>query len=416
MHLSIRGYGGCVQRRTHVVSLSTLLGFALTMAGLYADASSSSASTANTVKVTRRAFSSAVAAVGAVKAQVGAEVRVGARISGRVDRLHANIKDQVRKGQVIAELDKAELEAALAHRSADVQLATAQLAALENLFPSEVERAQAEVDRWTATAALAARDLQRHQSLLSGGMVSPKLADESEEKLAAADAQRAAARAALTSLKERYQTDRRQSRAAMDAAKALLAIAKVQLSYATIVAPISGVIGSVSTQEGETVAAGLSAPTFVTIIDLSRLMVEAYVDEVDIGKIELHQRATFTVDAFPAVDFEGRVVAIYPKATIQDNVVKYVVALDVTTPYQGKLRPEMTATVAVQLAPRKVLAIPSKVVRREGGRHLVHVLVNGQPVPREVKLGWRDGTWTEVAGGLKENEEVFLTRPATTRE
>ena len=112
-------------------------------------------------------------------------------------------------------------------------------------------------------------------------------------------------------------------------ADAQLSEARVNLSYATITAPISGVIGSVTTQEGETVAAGLNAPTFVVIVDLDRLQVNAFVDEVDIGKVALGQRVTFNVDAFPAQDFTGAVAAIYPSATIQDNVVKYVVAIDI---------------------------------------------------------------------------------------
>jgi macrolide-specific efflux system membrane fusion protein len=418
VHLPKRGGVAIAQLRTRTFALGAVLSYALTAAGCDAgsDAHSGVASAAamdSIVKVSRRSFSSAVAAVGAVKAQVGAEVRVGARISGRVDRLHANIKDQVRKGQVIAELDRAELESAVAHRSADVQLAAAKLAAHENLFPSELEQAKAEVDRWAATTTLTARDLERHELLLRDKMTSQSLIDASREKLTVAASQRDAARSAFEAMKERYKTDRRQFRAALDSAKALLAIAQVQVSYATIVAPIGGVIGSVSTQEGETVSAGLNAPTFVTIIDLSRLMVEAYVDEVDIGKIQLQQQASFTVDAFPSVYFEGQVVAIYPKATIQDNVVKYIVALEIATAYHGRLRPEMTATVAIQLQPRNVLAIPARAVRRENGGNFVHVSIAGRPERREVKLGWKDGAWTEITAGLEEGEEIFVTLPTT---
>ena len=95
---------------------------------------------AESVTVTRRQFSSSVTAIGAVKAQVGAEVKVGSRISGRVDRLHANIKDQVRKGQVIAELEKADLEALVAQSQAESRLGDAKLAALGALFPTEVQK------------------------------------------------------------------------------------------------------------------------------------------------------------------------------------------------------------------------------------------------------------------------------------
>jgi multidrug efflux pump subunit AcrA (membrane-fusion protein) len=123
----------------------------------------------------------------------------------------------------------------------------------------------------------------------------------------------------------------------------------------------------------------------------------------------------FTVDAFPADDFKGRVVAIYPKATIQDNVVKYVVAVEIDTPYEGRLRPEMTTSVSIRLESRTVLSIPSSAVRREGGKHIVLLSVNGRPEPREVRLGWKDGPWTEVAGGLTEGQEIFLDLPETEK-
>lgn len=361
--------------------------------------------------VDRREFSSAVSALGAVKPQVGAEVKVGARISGRVERLYANIRDQVRKGQVIAELEKAELEATVAERRAELQLAEARLTSLDELFPREVAKANADVARWEATVMLATKDVARHGMLLREGIASQEASDEAQERLAVATAQLDAAHRTLDLVRTQYAENRKQMEAERDRSRATLTNAQVQLAYATITAPVAGVIGSVSTQEGETVAAGLNAPTFVTIVDLRRLQVEAYVDEVDIGKIQLGQRAVFTVDAFPSVDFEGQVVAIYPKAMIQDNVVKYTVALEVTTPYEGRLRPEMTATVAIVLEPRQVLAIPSRAVQRDAGRTFVYLSVKGLPESREVKLGWRDGQWVEVASGLEQGQQIFIQSP-----
>ena len=176
-------------------------------------------------------------------------------------------------------------------------------------------------------------------------------------------------------------------------------------------------IASVSTEEGETVAAGMQAPTFVTIIDLDRLQVDAYVDEVDIGKIQVGQQAVFTVDAFPADEFEGKVTAIYPKAVIQDNVVNYDVVVDITTPYRNMLRPEMTANVTILLETRKdVLAVPAKAVHRVHGKNIAYVLTRGQPEEREIKIGWKDNGWVEVAAGLQEGQTVLLTAPDATRQ
>jgi RND family efflux transporter MFP subunit len=203
----------------------------------------------------------------------------------------------------------------------------------------------------------------------------------------------------------------------LDAARATLKENQVKLGYATITTPISGVVGSVSTQEGETVSAGLSAPTFVTIIDLDRLQVDAYVDEVDIGKVHPGQKAVFAVDAFPGREFEGTVTAIYPKAVIQENVVNYDVVVSIEGDHEGLLRPDMTSSVTIFLESRKnVLAIPVKAVRREQGKTIVYVVTGSEPQPKEIKVGWKDGTWIEVVGGVEEGETIFLEAPASPTE
>jgi RND family efflux transporter MFP subunit len=204
---------------------------------------------------------------------------------------------------------------------------------------------------------------------------------------------------------------RTQAEADVERARATLDSALVERSFTVLRSPISGIVASVSTQEGETVAAGLNAPTFVTMVDLDRLQVNAYVDEVKAG-----QPAVFTVDAFPARDFKGRVAAIYPTATIQDNVVKYVVALAIADDYRGLLRPEMTAGVRIQVEERTVLAVPTRAIRREDARSVVYVLKDGRPAARHVRVGWRDGPWAEIAEGLVAGERILLDAPATTSE
>ena len=363
-------------------------------------------------KAERRTFSSTVRATGAVKPQVGAEVRVGSRIPGRVVRLHANIKDVVRKGQTIAELEKGDLEAVVSQREAETRAAEARLKAVETLLPREIERARSDVARWEATVELSRKELERQRVLLQQEFTALQTHDQAEERLRVAEAQLESARTALQLARAQEQVQLLQARADLDRARAVLADSKIQLSYAVLTAPISGVVGSVSTQEGETVAAGLSAPTFVTIVDLDRLQVDAYVDEVDIGKVRVGQAATFTVDAFPSLDFEGKAVAIYPKPVVIDNVVKYVVAVEISTAYSGKLRPEMTADVTIRLEERTVLAVPSKAVRREQGRNVIHLRRGDGSDPRPVRLGWKDAGWVEVAGGLKEGDEVLLEAPA----
>ena len=363
--------------------------------------------------VARRSFTATVTAVGAVKPQIGAEVRVGSRISGRVRRLRANIGDRVRRGQVIAELETEELDALIAQRRAELQLAEAKLAALATLSPQEVARAQSDVTRFEASARLANDERERFETLFrTGGATAAEVAT-ARERFQVAEAEAQSARQALELARSGGVELQKQAEAERARAAAGLESAQVERSFTVLTSPIAGIVASVSTQEGETVAAGLNAPTFVTIVDLGRLQVNAYVDEVDIGKVALEQRVTFTVDAFPARDFQGRVVAIYPTATIQDNVVKYVVAVEIEEEYSGLLRPEMTANVQLYLAERSVLAIPARAIRREAGRSVVYVWQDGRYQARALRLGWRDGPWVEVAEGLAEGDRVLRDPPAT---
>jgi RND family efflux transporter MFP subunit len=280
------------------------------------------------------------------------------------------------------------------------------------VLPKEIEKAKLELEESEATYRLSEKVRQRARQLHQQKVVSQDELDQAEERYDVSKARVASADKALELAETRYAEDLRRAKAEVARAASALQSAEVQLSYATITAPIDGVIASVSTEQGETVAAGMQAPTFVTIIDLNRLQVDAYVDEVDIGKVKVAQRAAFTVDAFPTTEFEGKVSAIYPTAVIQDNVVNYDVVVDIETPYQGLLRPEMTASVTIFLEKREgVLAVPAKAVQRERGRSVVYVLTDGRPQPREIKAGWRDGQWIEVASGLQEGETVLLEAP-----
>ena len=334
------------------------------------------ANNSEAVTVARQEFASTVVAIGAVKPQIGAEVRVGSRISGRIERLSANIGDVVERGQVLAELESADLSAAVASREAAIAVAESKIADAE------------------ARARLAESNHSRQEALMASGSTSQQILDEAlrEKESAAAGLEIA--------------------RRELDLARANLQEARIALSYATIQSPISGVIASVTTQEGETVAAGLNAPTFVTILDLGRLQVNAYVDEVDIGKIKAGQPALFTVDAYPARDFTGRVSAIYPTATIQDNVVKYIVVVALDGEQGGLLRPEMTASVQIKLETRSVLAVPARAIRREDGADVVYVLSGDEAVSRPVRVGWREGPWAEIVDGLAEGERILVDAPA----
>ena len=312
------------------------------------------------VRVTRRTIGSFVKATGVVKPRIGAEVKVGSRVSGVVARLHVQIGDKVRRGQLLAEVETREL---VARRDQ----AEAALAAAE------------------ATLQYARSDLGRKQALRASELLSAADLDVAERSRGVAEQQQAEAAANLD-------------------------FARTQLGYARITAPIAGIVASVATQEGETVAASLAAPTFVTLVDLARLEVWAYVDETDIGRIATGQTARFTVDTYPGHEFDGRVTAVYPQAEVRDNVVNYVAVVTFDPPRDRTLRPEMTTTVKIAIDTREsVLTLPRRAVRREQGRAFV-MTATGEK--RSVTVGSRDETHVEIVGGLGGGDEVLLGEAA----
>lgn len=314
---------------------------------------------AEVARVVRRDLGSAVTATGVVKPMIGAEVRVGSRLSGVVQRLRVRIGDPVAKGQLLAELDARDL---LARR----------------------DQAAAALESARATLGYAQADLRRKRGLSAAQIIPANDLELAERSAAVAEQQ-------------------------LEEAAASLDYATTQLGYTRIHAPIAGVVASISTQEGETVAASFAAPTFVTLLDLDRLEVWAYVDETDIGRIRAGQTARFTVDTYPDHEFEGRVTAVYPQAEIRDNVVNYVTVVRFEPPRDRTLRPEMTATVKIALETREnVLAVPRRAVRREGGRQFV-LCPRGDTVERRpVTTGSRDETHTEIVAGLREGDEVLV--------
>jgi HlyD family secretion protein len=443
------------------------------------------AASLDTAAAAPRTLNATVLATGSIKAVIGAEVKVGSRISGVVTSLPVNIGSVVHKGQLIAQLDDRETRSQVDQARATLASAGTRLAELKAGYAAQVvqsrtdiERAQADwasarsrleqartnagtvplevtaqiqqaesaLEQAQASQANAKTSYERLQHLLEQGYIAAQEVDNARTSYDVAAAQVRHAQAVLTAARANAsQTQLRQqdlaqaqeavrqadaalrmarantaqvrvkeqaietARAQVQQAEAGLHYAETQLSYTRILSPIAGVIASVSTQEGETVAAGLQAPTFVTIIDLSRLQVDALVDETDIGRVRVGQPAAFTVDSFPDEEFSGRVTAIYPKAILDQNVVDYDTAITITNP-RGLLRPDMTANVTIQVATREnVLAVPNRAVKREEGGRAVYVIASdGTLARRSVRTGWKDSDYTEILSGLKEGERVVV--------
>lgn len=350
------------KKKISLIAASAVIAIAIVVFVAYSRASNDRSETAvATAVVEKRDMGSLVQATGIIKPKVGAEVKVGARITGKVEHLYANIGDRVKKGQVLVRLEQDDLKA-------------------------RADQAEAAYVEAAAACDKAKIDLERDKPLAQQGYISQQNIDVLQNAYDMAKARL---------LKARADQD----------------YAKAQLSYATITAPIGGTIASVTTQQGETVAAGLNAPTFITIIDLNKLEVNAYVDETDVGKIGVGQEALFTVDTFADKDFKGKVTAIYPRAVLQENVVNYITLISIGNS-EGKLKPDMTANVTITLKTKKgVLAVPGAAVTREGGKKYVILQAkDGKSARREVKTGWKEGTYLEITAGLKEGD-VVVTGP-----
>ncbi len=241
-------------------------------------------------------------------------VQVGTQVSGTIAKLYADYNSVVTEGQLLAQLDPTFLQASV------------------NVQRANVDRAKAQLQE-------SQRNFDRTKELLAKSMVSQADMD-----------------AATTDLQS-AQASLRQVQASLDQAE-------VNLKYATITAPISGVVISRNVDVGQTVAANFSAPTLYTIAnDLRKMQVQASVDEADVGQVKVGQRVTFRVDAYPEEQFEGTLSQVRLAPVISQNVVTYSVIIDVDNPEQ-KLMPGMTATVSIEVARRdNALRVPLLALR-----------------------------------------------------
>lgn len=299
-------------------------------------------------------------------------VTVGTQVSGIVSKLFVDYNSVVKKGQVIAELDKTNLMSQL--NTAKTQLATA----------------QSQLNYQTA-------NYKRYKTLFEKGLVA---ADDFDN-----------AKLSYTQAKEQVAS-----------AKEEVQRAQTNLGYATITSPIDGVVLSKSVEEGQTVAASFSTPELFTIAqDLTNMQVVANVDEADIGDVKEGERVTFTVDAYPDDTFEGEVKQVRQEATTTNNVVTYEVVISAPNA-DLKLKPGLTANVTIYTAERKgVLSVPSKALRftpqKEtvgkmkivdvaNAKNKVWTIEGNSIVAHKVNIGMTDGTNTQIVGGIAEGTKI----------
>jgi HlyD family secretion protein len=255
-------------------------------------------------------------------------VEVGSQVSGKIAKINVDFNSQVKKGDVLAELDLSILQSKIDQNNANFLSAQASL-----------ERSQVTLDNLQ-------KKFERSRTLFEKNLIS-------YEEKEAAEASYLSAKTDVTSAKAR-----------LEQAKSQLESSKLDLSYAIIRSPIDGVVISRDMNVGQTVAASFQAPKLFSIAnDLSKMQVECTVDEADIGKVAEGQKVRFTVDAFPDDSFNGTVKQVRYSPTISQNVVTYTTIVDVDNPGM-KLRPGMTATVSIITGEAKnALRVPNSALR-----------------------------------------------------
>ena len=334
------------------------------------------------VRVERGPLTAAVSATGNLNAVI--TVQVGSQVSGQIKELMVDFNSIVKKDQVIARIDPDIFLAKVNQAKADVESARATVLNQE----AQVERARADVENaraalaeskaQTAKAQVAVvdakRDFDRKTELFARKLIARSDLDTSQAAHDSAIAQVEAAKAHDQALASAIQSSTAQlrvaqamlvsARAQVDQKNAALKQAQVDLDHTTILAPVNGVVVSRQVDVGQTVAASLQAPVLFTIAqDLTKMQVETSVDEADIGRLKLEDRATFTVDAFPGETFAGMVTQIRKAPQVVQNVVTYTVIVGVENP-SGKLMPGMTANVKLVVAQKpSALKVPNAALR-----------------------------------------------------
>ena len=299
-------------------------------------------------------------------------VTVGTQVSGKVAHLYVDYNSVVKKGQVIAELDKTNLMSELASAKANLSSAQSNLSYQQSHF-------------------------NRYQILFNKGLISAN--DYEQTRLS-------------------YEQAQQQVRTARESVNK----AATNLGYATITSPIDGVVLSKSVEEGQTVAASFNTPELFTIAqDLTNMQVIADIDEADIGEVKEGQRVTFTVDAYPDDVFSGVVKQVRQEATTESNVVTYQVVISAPNA-NLKLKPGLTANVTIFTKEVKnVLSVPSKALKFTPNEKMLTEGQSIQDVPalnkvwtledgvfkaHKVEVGLTNGITTEITSGLRAGQKV----------
>ena len=308
-------------------------------------------------------------------------VSVGSTVSGLIKAIYVDYNSEVKKGQLLAQIDPANFEAQVQQNQAQITNAQANLAKLQ------------------AIANYNEKQYQRYKNLYAKNFVAKSELDEKYSTYLSDLAQINAAKAQITQYRASLQT------------------AQTNLGYTKIIAPVDGTVISRKIDLGQPVAASFQAPELFTIAqDLTKMQIEVSVSEADIGKVKAGQDVTYTLDGYPDSNFQGKVSQVRLSPTTVSNVVTYTVIVDVDNE-DLKLKPGMTANVSiitsksenVLCAPNMALKFTPDINGPKYKQQGIWILENNKPKRVEVETGASDDSVTEIkTDGLKENTKVIM--------
>jgi HlyD family secretion protein len=397
---------GKKKRRKRIIVGSIVVGVLLLFAGaLYAfNHGGTKIDPSKLAKVEKGDLAKSVVATGKVTPITKVEVK--SKASGIVKKLLVDYGDNVKKGQLLAQLDKVEIEAQVEQSRAALQAAQA------NLESSQADYERAKVDAEGPDVPLLKRQYDRAVSMAKDGVVSDSALDDADKNYKMALNKQNVSKAQCTVLKAKIA----QSQAEMARDSANLKQLEEQLSYTDIISPIDGVVLSRDVEMGDAVSSilvlGSSATLVMTLGDTSEVYVKGKVDESDIGKVYLGQPARIKVESFKDKTFNGKVTKISPMGVEKDNVTTFEVRVSINNP-GGELKAEMTANAEIILEEHKsVLQIPEgAIIYDKDKKASVDI-----PDPKAkdgmkkiaVNIGISNGAKTELLSGLKEGDQVVL--------
>jgi len=403
----VNGNGnGKKKQRKRIIIVGIIVGVVLVGAlGLYAVArGGTKIDPSKLAKVEKGDLAKSVVATGKVTPITKVEIK--SKASGIVKKLYVEYGDKVKKGQLLAQLDKVEIEAQVEQSQAALEAAEA------NLKSSQADYERAKVDAEGPDVPLLKRAYDRAVGMAKDGVVSVSALDDAQKNYQMALNKQNVSKAQVTVLEAKIA----QARADMARDRANLKQLEEQLSYTDIESPIDGIVLSRDVEMGDAVSSilvlGSSATLVMTLGDTSQVYVKGKVDESDIGKVYLGQPARIKVESFKDKTFNGVVTKISPMGVEKDNVTTFEVRVSINNP-GGELKAEMTANAEIILEEHKnVLQIPEgSIIYDKDKKASVEVPETSAKDGKKkiaVNIGISNGAKTEVLAGLKEGDQVVL--------